>query len=324
MFSISLKETSKMMTGIIVVSYHNAEGTRKYVVKQLSKLSDTYRVIVVAVDATEEYGRNLAYDCELLYINQSQQVADHPKGWCISTTENLGYAKGNNWGVNILKKSGISFDNYLFSNDDIEIMNPNILNVLATTFYQDEQCAGVGPRVIGLDGNDQSPHMKYISPKRLIGWKLFPFLRKKRKRETMKNQKATFTISESTQLRRQNTTTKQAMLPTTTPKPPKGKCYWVSGAFMLVRADRFHVVEGFDSRTFLYYEEAILAERFILHGWSFAFEPSVSVIHYEGGSTTVKTDKRNAIETESRILYYKEYRREHSWLLWIYEKISKM
>ena len=65
MFSISLKETSKMMTGIIVVSYHNAEGTRKYVVKQLSKLSDAYRVIVVAVDATEEYGRNLAYDCEL-------------------------------------------------------------------------------------------------------------------------------------------------------------------------------------------------------------------------------------------------------------------
>ena len=46
-----------MMTGIIVVSYHNAEGTRKYVVKQLSKLSDAYRVIVVAVDATEEYGR---------------------------------------------------------------------------------------------------------------------------------------------------------------------------------------------------------------------------------------------------------------------------
>ena len=42
-----------MMTGIIVVSYHNAEGTRKYVVKQLSKLSDAYRVIVVAVDATK-------------------------------------------------------------------------------------------------------------------------------------------------------------------------------------------------------------------------------------------------------------------------------
>ena len=43
-----------MMTGIIVVSYHNAEGTRKYVVKQLSKLSDAYRVIVVAVDATKQ------------------------------------------------------------------------------------------------------------------------------------------------------------------------------------------------------------------------------------------------------------------------------
>ena len=33
-----------MITGIVVVSYHNAEGTSGYVTEQLARLSDDYRV----------------------------------------------------------------------------------------------------------------------------------------------------------------------------------------------------------------------------------------------------------------------------------------
>jgi len=65
---------------------------------------------------------------------------------------------------------------------------------------------------------------------------------------------------------------------------------------MMVRADRFNTIDGFDSRTFLYYEEAILAECFIRHGWVFAFEPSVSVIHCEGGSTTCTTTNHRKLQ----------------------------
>lgn len=312
-----------MITGIIIVSYHNAEGTRKYVTEQISKLSDSYRIVVVAVDATEEYGRNLAHSCNLSYVDKLRQVTEHPIGWCISTIENLGYAKGNNLGVDILKKSGLSFDNYLFSNDDIEIMNPNILSVLAKTFHQDKQCAGIGPRVIGLDGNDQSPHMKYISPKRLIGWKLFPFLRKERKRNSMKGINSKMTIAESVQMKRRTTNAEEAITNAVCEKPKKGKCYWVSGAFMMVRADRFQAVEGFDSRTFLYYEEAILAERFLKKGWHFSIDPSVVVVHYEGGSTNVKNTQRDAIEMESRLLYFKDYKYENICTLWLYKMIFK-
>lgn len=313
-----------MITGIIVVSYHNSEGTQKYVLEQLFGLTDSYRVVVVAVDANEQYGRILATNCRLGYVNEVKNVKPHPTGWCVSVNENLGYAKGNNLGVEILKNSGLHFDNYLFSNDDIEIINPNMLSVLASSMQKDEQCAGIGPRVIGLDGGDQSPHSKYISPKRQIGWKLFPFLRSKSKSVSRQETDSNKTVAEVAKSQRLKITAEQAVAQASYVPPAAGTYYWVSGSFMMVSADRFNFVGGFDSRTFLYYEEAILAERFMFHNWRFSFEPSVSVVHYEGGSTTIKSAKRDTIEMESRMLYYKEYKHEYSWLLWLYKKISKI
>ena len=313
-----------MITGIIIVSYHNIESTQQYVSKQLPQLTDCYRVVVIAVDANQQYGRNIAAKCGLCYVSDTSHIINHTTGWCISVNENLGYAKGNNLGVKILQNSGLHFDYYLFSNDDIEIISSNILSVLASTMQKNEQYAGIGPRIIGLDGNDQSPHFKYISPIRLIGWKLFPFLRSKKNVSLKQNKESLKTIAEITKSQKLKLTTEQIMKRISHVPPQSGICYWISGAFMMVRADRFNIVNGFDPNTFLYYEEAILAERFMLHGWRFAFEPSVLVIHYEGGSTTVKMTKRNTIEMESRMLYYKKYKHEHRWLLWLYKTIFQL
>lgn len=313
-----------MITGIVVVSYHNANDTSRYITEQLTQLSDDYRVVVVAVDADAEYGQQLATDCKLAYISDPKQVVQHPKGWCIATKENLGYAKGNNIGVEVLKSSGIKFDYYLFSNDDIEIMTSDVLSKLGNAMEQDENIAGIGPRVIGLDGNDQSPHTRYISPQRQIGWKLFAFLRKKHRSSTIYANDSSLSVAEASKAQQKKTTAAQAIALASENPPSSGTCYWVSGAFMMVKAKSFEAVGGFDSRTFLYFEEAILAERFKQHGWYFVFEPSVTVVHYEGGSTTVKSSQRNAIEMESRMLYYKEYRRVNTFLLWLYKWIEKI
>lgn len=313
-----------MITGIVVVSYHNADGTSKYVTKQLMRLSDNYRVVVVAVDADEQYGQKLADDCGLAFINTPKQVVQHSKGWCIAAKENLGYAKGNNLGVEVLKNSDIHFDYYLFSNDDIEIMTPDALSKLGNAMRKDENIAGVGPRIIGLDGTDQSPHIRYISPQRLIGWKLLSFLRKKRRGSAVYTNRSSLSVAEVSKAQQEKFTAAQAITLASKNPPPRGVCYWVSGAFMMVRSDRFEAVDGFDPRTFLYFEEVILAERFIRHGWHFAFEPSATVVHYEGGSTTVKNSRRNAIEKESRMLYYKEYRRVNTILLWLYKWIEQI
>lgn len=314
-----------MITGIIVVSYHNTEGTIKYVTEQLSRLKDKYRVIIVAVDAEEDYGINLAERCGLEYVRDHSKINKHPKGWCVAVKENLGYAKGNNLGVKILKGSNIVFDYYLFSNDDIEIFNLDILSKLGNVLENDDSIAGIGPRVIGLDGNDQSPHRKYISPQRQIGWKMFSFLRKKHNSSITYTKNSLETVAEkSLAVRKTNTIKDAIILASKASVAPKGICYWVSGAFMMVKADKFDAVGGFDSRTFLYFEEVILAERFLKMGWNFVFDPSVYIIHYEGGSTNIKESKRNSIEMESRMLYYKEYKHVNKIVLLLYKWIEKI
>lgn len=313
-----------MVTGIVVVSYHNAKGTMKYVTDQLTRLADKYRVVVVAVDADETYGRRLSEDCGLAYVTETKLVAEHPRGWCIATAENLGYAKGNNLGVEVLKASGMAFGAYVFSNDDIEIMSTDVLGRLWISMKHDSDAAGIGPRVVGLDGNDQNPHTRYISPWRQMGWKLFAFLRKGHKTSAVYGVSGTHSVAEVSKVRQAQRTAVQAMELANPKAPAGGKCYWVSGAFMMVRADRFEAVGGFDPRTFLYFEEVILAERFMRHGWHFAFEPSVAVVHYEGGSTTVKSSRRNAIEMESKMLYFREYKHVNAALLRLYKFIDRI
>lgn len=267
--------------GIVVVSYHNEAMTQKYVTQELTKLLTPYTVVVVNNDSTEENSRQLANECGLGFVKEDSSVEEllPNKGYLIWSPENLGYAKGNNKGVRFLDRIG-NFTHYLFSNDDIEIKQSNILEILIKKMSQDERIGVIGPRVVGLDGRDQSPHDTYVSPYRLIGWKLLPFLRKKN------NSKG-----ENVQ-----------------PKPLSRFTYWVQGSFMLIDAQVFKEVGMFDENTFLYYEEPILAEKLLLIGKSMYFDSDVEIAHYEGGST-----KRNKyslkIEMNSCIYYMQKYKK---------------
>ena len=98
--------------------------------------------------------------------------------------------------------------------------------------------------------------------------------------------------------------------------------YWVCGAFMMVQADAFNQVGGFDKRTFLYYEEVILAEIFRNIGLGVMYVPSCSVIHFEGGSSKNTPSKRSLqISKESSLVYYKYYRHVNSFALMLYKLI---
>lgn len=307
-----------MLTGIIIVSYHNEEGTVRYIKEELSKLTDDIRIVVVAVDSDTVHAQAIAERCGLSFVDNGC-IADSNKGWVVYSQENLGYAKGNNFGVQFLQQTGLKFDYYLFSNDDITIVNNHIISQLAQGMQSNGNTGGIGPRVIALDGTDQSPHRKYISPQRLIGWRLLPFLRKKQ-RKNIHIDRLDPIANISKRNRKELDSAK--ILASASPTPPDpGECYWVSGAFIMVCSECFNQAGGFDDRTFLYYEEVILAERFKLKGWIFRYEPSVCVIHYEGGSTDIKSKKRDAIEMQSRLLYYCEYMHVNRLMLWLYKVV---
>lgn len=285
---------SEYKIGIVVVAYHNPAMTIRYITKELVKLTSAYTLVIVNNASTLKDSQNLAQNCEAMLLSDyTEGVIPEASKYLIWTSENLGYAKGNNKGVDFLKRVG-SFTHYLFSNDDIEIKSNDVLAYLCKSMSQQKDVGIIGPRIIGLDGREQSPHDTYISPLRQIGWKLFSFLRHRNKNKEQSQKKLL-----------------------------SAHCtYWISGAFMLVDANAFNQVGGFDSRTFLYYEEVILSEKMSKIGQYAFFDPNCIVLHYEGGSTEFTRSKKNRqISKKSSLVYYKNYRQENQFILWLYSII---
>lgn len=254
--------------GIVIVSYHNPQMTIRYVHNELSKIATPFCLVIVNNESTEK-------DCDAL-----ARACGIERKYVVCSKENIGYAKGNNLGVARLKEIG-NFTHYLFSNDDIELKDGNVLDVLCSVMEQHEDVAAIGPRVVGLDGRDQNPHNDYISPYRKIGWLLLKPFRK--------SKEARIESGHHVAVNGQRT-------------------YWTSGAFMLVKANAFDRISGFDPATFLYFEEVILAERLKRIGKVFYYEPSQEVIHFEGGSTKVANRKKSLIEIESNSYYWHTYK----------------
>lgn len=280
------------MTGIVVVTYKNTLGTISFINNQISKLKDSYKLVIVNNSSSDEDNKFIELNTNAEKVDSTKEINKRNNIFLIGTVENLGYAKGNNLGVKFLTKH-FECEYFLFSNDDIEINDNYCLNKLINTFSINKDIGAVGPRIINLKGRDQSPHHKIITPYRQIGWKLFPFLKKKKK-----------------------VLTEQIA-------PQSGFCYWVSGAFFMMRKSDFLDVKGFDPNTFLYFEEAIMAEKLKKINKRMYFENSVEIIHYEGGSSSKKdpSTKWNKFNLESSCYYYHKYLGYHKFIIWLYKFI---
>ncbi|QNG35998.1 glycosyltransferase family 2 protein [Geodermatophilaceae bacterium NBWT11] len=60
---------------------------------------------------------------------------------------------------------------------------------------------------------------------------------------------------------------------------------WLSGACLLVDAQAFHSVGGFDPAYFMYFEDVDLGDRLGAGGWRHVYAPSAEIVH-EGGHST--------------------------------------
>lgn len=287
---------SKYKVGIVVVSYHNPSMTIRFVKEELAKLKMQYTLVIVNNDSSMSESLDLAEKCGLRFVaDDDNDIIPNDTKYLIWYSKNLGYAKGNNKGVAFLNRIG-GFTHFLFSNDDIEIKDSDILEKLCVAMDSYPDTGIVGPKIVGLDKREQSPHDSYVSPCRQIGWKLFKSFRKKRRQKA----RVLETVGDST---------------------PRGT-YWVCGAFMMVKADAFSQVDGFDIRTFLYYEEVILSEKFKKIGLKVMYVPSCCVVHFEGGSSKNTPSKRSKkISKDSSLIYYKFYRRVNPFVLMLYRLI---
>lgn len=268
------------MFGVIIVAYKNPARTADYINNQLSKLVNSYVVVVVNNASTMAECESLASLCNGVACEADDNVGRHDV-YIVHSAENLGFARGNNLGVDFLAQNN-PCEYLLFSNDDIILDAETDLQPMINLLSKDRSIGAIGPNIVGLNGCPQSPHYRIISPYRHIGWILLSRFRNKKDEHKVPN-----------------------------PINPlkEGSCYWVSGAFFIMSNDDFVSVNGFDPDTFLYSEEAILAERLKIVGKHMYFYPKIRVTHLEGGTTKEsyhRTDIRKIL-VNSNCIYYRKY-----------------
>lgn len=287
------------MYSLIIVDYCSMEKTVEYINHFFSKVTCSQLFHVIIVDnvnspfgiklLTEKYGV-----FEFIEISDFDNVYKFNSSkktiiYC-NAMENLGYAKGNNLGTK-LADALFKDEYYIICNNDLELISPFIQEDFQKIFDTDSNIAVIGPRIIGLDGKDQSPHKKPNAVSHLIfnyWFKNWPF-----------HWKCDYDYDSKSK-----------------------KCYRVMGSFMVIRAKAFRKVEGFDPNTFMFVEEMILSERLSKKGYYNYFYNGYSVIH-EHGASVKKT--ASAVEAEqwsfdSLCYYYKTYRNTPDFLI----KIAKV
>lgn len=281
------------MTGIVIVSYKNLEGTVAFINEQLPKLCIPWKAVVVDNSPDERVGKTIAERCSGGFLQHPDGVIkEQSQVYVVSTRKNLGFACGNNLGADLLVRN-FAVDYLLFSNDDIIINDVQVVEKMLLQFDRRQDVAIVGPRIVGKDNRDQSPHYRIITPLRQIGWRLFR------------------------RFRRNRAASSPAIVP-----PQSGYCYWVSGCFFLVRQTDFSAVGGFDPRTFLYSEEVILSERMKRIGKSSYFMADTSVVHL-GGCSTQQMNNRTLRRylKQSNSIYYRDYLHSNPVVVWLYKVI---
>ena len=82
---------------------------------------------------------------------------------------------------------------------------------------------------------------------------------------------------------------------------------YVSGCAMMIRANVFRELNGFDEKFFLYNEDVDLCKRATDRGWSVTYEPAAKIVHYRNRSVNKVPGIAKAEYRKSQIHYYKKH-----------------
>jgi GT2 family glycosyltransferase len=269
------------MIGIVVVIYKSIDETIRFINQEIRKIKLPYKLVIVNNSGTNEDSQYLAQKCNATLVDNNKKYFSN-NHFVITIYENVGYAKGNNVGVEFLTKY-FEIDYILFCNNDIKIpYQKNGIEVLIKKLEDTDDIGIIGPQILGLDNIDQSPHIE-ISFARYFGWIAFSFLRKKMDKSKLTKTNEAFKM---------------------------GYCYWVSGSFFIVKTIDFINAGMFDSHTFLYGEEKMLSERMLRIKKHCFYDSSFRIIHVHGGTTSHHLIKKKIDEMVflNDCYYFQQYK----------------
>lgn len=204
----------------------------------------------------------------------------NPNVYIIKIKENLGFAKGNNIGYLYAKKERKS-DFIIVTNNDT-IFQQELFVAKCIELYKSEKYAVLGPDILTLEGGHQNPlrtelfTLKEIR-KTIFKWKiLYCYYVLISKYKLFK--KITF-LNNLYELRKKKSINERNFKVQQEGIVPHGACIVYSPDYI----ERFN--EAFDSNTFMYMEESILACKCKRLHLKILYSPGVQVVHAEKGST---------------------------------------
>ena len=202
---------------------------------------------------------------------------EFPQVILVASDKNLGYAGGNNAGID--EATGRCL---LILNPDTQIVSDAPTRMLA---YLDSHphVGAVGPQLRYADGSLQSSRRRFPT----LGTAFF----------------------ESTLLHQWFPNNRQARhyhmvdQPADQPQPVD----WVVGAALMVRKKVWDEVGPFDEAYFMYFEELDWCRRCRQVGWEVRYLPEAVVVHHEGKSSEQVVAERTIRFQRSKIRYFAKY-----------------
>jgi GT2 family glycosyltransferase len=261
---------------VVVVSYNVASLLREC----LESVRDAaarapFRVHTLVVD-------NASSDVSLAVAQAS------PGTTIVANPTNVGFGSACNQGFAIARAAGAQY--VLFLNPDARL-EPGAIQAIVRGIDTAPRIGLVGPAVTGPEGSPQPPRRRFPTLTDLmiestpLDWRgngatgrPWPFIGDRMARY------------------------RAADLP-----DRSGDVDWLSGSCILVGADAFDAVGGFDPVFFMYFEETDLARRLDLAGWRRRYIAEATVMHHGSRSASQDLRARDRRYYASKMAYARRY-----------------
>lgn len=261
------------MIGIAIINYNTFQKTRECIDSIKKNTVIPYRIYLL-----ENGSKNESVE----YLKK--WYGNDPDVKLIISENNEGYARGNNICIDAMVKDGCQYG--IVSNNDI-LCKKNAIDELIQSIIVDSRILLAGSKIISPVGEFQKS-VRLIERKGIhyllhSSYLFRSFCRKQSVKELLQIE----AINEMQQVK------------------------WVSGAFFAFSINNMMKIGKFDSRTFLFFEEAILACKARKYNLALMYNPRSEVIHDHAFSTGggLNITSRIAADQSERY-YFKNYTEE--------------
>lgn len=246
------------MLGLVTINYLNWEDTLELIDTIEKQTFQKYHLVIIDNNSKNDSVQKISNS-----IKNKNNIS------FICSDENLGFAKGNNLGISYLLNRDIK--KIMLLNNDTLLKDHCYLEKINSIKYK-ENVGAIGTKIIGSDGLNQNPILKEVNLKsfkkerKMVGKEL----------NLQDNSILFFLFRIERFINRKLTLIKK-----------KPSSFFLHGAAILLTENYFNYFNGLFPKTFLYFEEDILALLFQKFNLEFLYDDSLEIFHKEDQSSNI-------------------------------------